>query len=251
MKEEDLQIMVCKYLDLQYPDVFYTSDLSGIKLSIGSAVKAKKTRCKRNVIPDLLIFEPRKGYHGLILELKKDLTELFNKIHQVSHAITAREIVEAAGVYVVTARASLPDGRYTDSLGAVNISGLKGDAYGNAMMKAETKAKRRATLDLLGLGMMDETETETIPGAAPEPLPVIPIQASITDEINGIPKPYLMPQSDAQYICDLIEQATTTASLRSLMSTNVAFFQSNVEVKNRLLNKGMRLKKLETESQTN
>jgi methyl coenzyme M reductase subunit C-like uncharacterized protein (methanogenesis marker protein 7) len=33
------------------------------------------------------------------------------------------------------------------------------------MMKGETKAKRRATLDLLGLGILDETETQTIPGA--------------------------------------------------------------------------------------
>jgi len=59
----------------------------------------------------------------------------------------------------------MPDGRFTDSIGAVNITGLKGDNLANAMMKSETKAKRRATLDLLGLGILDETETETIPMA--------------------------------------------------------------------------------------
>ena len=32
-------------------------------------------------------------------------------------------------------------------------------------MKAETKAKRRATLDLLGLGVLDESEAESIPNA--------------------------------------------------------------------------------------
>ena len=32
-------------------------------------------------------------------------------------------------------------------------------------MKASTKAKRRAVLALLGLGMLDETEIETIPNA--------------------------------------------------------------------------------------
>ena len=36
----------------------------------------------------------------------------------------------------------------------------------NVLMKAETKAKRRATLSILGLGMLDETEIETIPAAA-------------------------------------------------------------------------------------
>jgi hypothetical protein len=33
----------------------------------------------------------------------------------------------------------------------------------NGLMKAETTAKRRATLSILGLGMLDETEIETIP----------------------------------------------------------------------------------------
>jgi hypothetical protein len=35
----------------------------------------------------------------------------------------------------------------------------------NALMKAETKAKRRATLSICGLGMLDETEVEDIQGA--------------------------------------------------------------------------------------
>ena len=34
-------------------------------------------------------------------------------------------------------------------------------------MKAETKAKRRVTLSICGLGMLDETEVESIPDARP------------------------------------------------------------------------------------
>lgn len=83
-----------------------------------------------------------------------------NKLHRVSHEIRARENV--SGCYVVTAQASTPDGRKTESIGAVTIDNLRGDALCNAMMKAETKAKRRATLDLLGLGILDETETDTV-----------------------------------------------------------------------------------------
>lgn len=79
-----------------------------------------------------------------------------NKLHRVSHEIRSRETVN--GCYVVTAQASTPDGRKTESLGAVPIINLKGETLCNAMMKAETKAKRRATLDLLGLGILDETE---------------------------------------------------------------------------------------------
>ena len=32
-------------------------------------------------------------------------------------------------------------------------------------MKAETKAKRRVTLSICGLGILDESETDTMPGA--------------------------------------------------------------------------------------
>ncbi|MDU5950540.1 MAG: hypothetical protein E6Z15_26195, partial [Paenibacillus macerans] len=42
---------------------------------------------------------------------------------------------------------------------------LTADELANAIMKAETKAKRRVTLSLSGLGMMDESEIETIEGA--------------------------------------------------------------------------------------
>ena len=40
-------------------------------------------------------------------------------------------------------------------------------------MKAETKAKRRVTLSIAGLGWLDETELETIPRESPRHLPQI------------------------------------------------------------------------------
>jgi hypothetical protein len=47
----------------------------------------------------------------------------------------------------------------------VSIANVNGEARANAMMKAETKAKRRVTLSICGLGMLDETEVESIPEA--------------------------------------------------------------------------------------
>jgi len=41
---------------------------------------------------------------------------------------------------------------------------MRGD-FGNAVMKAVTKAKRRLTLSLCGLGWLDETEVDSIPEA--------------------------------------------------------------------------------------
>src|SRR5690606_36178675 len=69
------------------------------------------------------------------------------------------------GSYVVTARARDKHGRTDEAIGAVSIAGLKGDALANAIMKCETKAKRRVTLSICGLGWLDETEVATVPDA--------------------------------------------------------------------------------------
>lgn len=108
-----------------------------------------------------------------VLYCTRSGTQQLNKLHSVSHLITSRELIESVGVYQVTSKASLPDGRCTESIGAVNITGLKGEAYANAIMKAETKAKRRATLDLLGLGVLDESEADSIPNAEPASIALV------------------------------------------------------------------------------
>lgn len=96
----------------------------------------------------------------LVLYATKGCAEQLRAVHKVSIVVTGRETIE--GVYVVTAQAKLPDGREDGATGAVSIQGLKGEALANAFMKAETKAKRRATLSICGLNMLDETEVETI-----------------------------------------------------------------------------------------
>src|SRR5262249_39548261 len=71
--------------------------------------------------------------------------------------------------------------RTDESIGAVNINGLRGDALANGLMKAETKAKRRGTLSICGLGFLDETETETIPRAQVDSSPPAPQPALATN----------------------------------------------------------------------
>jgi hypothetical protein len=68
-------------------------------------------------------------------------------------------------VFVVTAKGHDKSGRSDSATGAVTVGSLKGDALANQIMKAETKAKRRFTLSICGLGFLDETEIETIPKA--------------------------------------------------------------------------------------
>ena len=98
----------------------------------------------------------------LTLYARKDATDQLRSIKGVSIQITGREVTE--GVYVVSAKATA-GGRTDESTGAVNIDNLKGEARANAMMKAETKAKRRVTLSIVGLGWLDESEVSDIPQA--------------------------------------------------------------------------------------
>jgi hypothetical protein len=93
----------------------------------------------------------------------KGATDQLAKIHNVTRKILSREMLQDA--YVVTVRATLPDGREEESIGAVPVAGLKGEAFSNALMKAETKGKRRSTLSILGLGLLDESEIDSIPPA--------------------------------------------------------------------------------------
>lgn len=99
----------------------------------------------------------------LTLYATKDATEQLRKINKVSITNLANHRVE--DVYVVTATARDSDGREDSATGAVQLGTMKGEALANALMKAETKAKRRVTLSICGLGMLDETEVVTIPDA--------------------------------------------------------------------------------------
>lgn len=104
----------------------------------------------------------------LQLYAKKSCTEQLRHMYNISVRIVSRDCTE--GCYIVTAQASMPSGRQDESLGAVNIDGLKGEARSNAMMKAETKAKRRVTLSICGLAYLDESEVESVRGATHVPV---------------------------------------------------------------------------------
>ena len=97
----------------------------------------------------------------ITLYANKGCAEQLRQIHGVDVTILRRE--EVRGVYVVTVRATA-HGRQDESTGAVPLpTGASGEALANAMMKAETKAKRRVTLSICGLGfLIDESELDTV-----------------------------------------------------------------------------------------
>lgn len=113
----------------------------------------------------------------MTLYARKDATEQLRKIHGVSIKIAKAE--QVGGLFIVVAEATDKNGRHDSSTGAVAIDGLKGDALANAFLKCETKAKRRVTLSICGLGMLDESEVDSIPRehreVAPEPKHIEPV----------------------------------------------------------------------------
>jgi hypothetical protein len=84
-------------------------------------------------------------------------------------------------------------GRHDSDVGVVGDK--ENGSYANALMKAVTKAKRRLTLAMCGLGMLDETEVETIPNArvvddrpAPSALPANASEGLIKQNATRIRK---------------------------------------------------------------
>jgi len=136
----------------------------------------------------------------------KEAAAQLRRLHGISFDAPKTETI--GDVFMTTMTAHTADGRSDSDIGAVPITGLKGEALANAMMKSITKAKRRVTLSISGLGMTDETELDTIPDAKPviitatgeivtpppalakpAPKPVAKATADVTIQ-NGHPRPY-------------------------------------------------------------
>jgi hypothetical protein len=100
----------------------------------------------------------------LQLYARKDATDQLRKINGVSLAVVS-QVLDRDGLFTVTARATDKTGRTDEDIGVVALAGLRGETASNTRMKAVTKAKRRVTLSICGLGFSDESEIESIPGA--------------------------------------------------------------------------------------
>jgi hypothetical protein len=116
-----------------------------------------------------------------ILYATKSCTEQLRSIHGVSVVRMEREII--GDILTVTVAVTERTGREDISTGSVSLAGLKGENLSNAHMKAETKAKRRATLSICGLAVLDETEVDSIAGA----------QAVSVQEFHSEPKKAAKP----------------------------------------------------------
>jgi hypothetical protein len=127
---------------------------------------------------------------GLIMYANKNCTDQLRQTRAVNLAVVARERHDQ--LFTVTVRATMPNGRTDESIGATELSGKRGEDLANAVMKAETKAKRRVTLSICGLGALDESEVVDNPGlftqtTINEPVAQMPqISATVTVVGGGV-----------------------------------------------------------------
>jgi len=140
----------------------------------------------------------------LVLYAKRDATDQLRKIHGVSITKLERELIE--GIYTVIAYASDKTTRTDTAIGAVTVANLQGDAKANAMMKAETKAKRRVTLSIVGLGWLDETEIDTIPTAQ---VNIVNVETGEVVEQPSPAQPVSQP-TEAKVTAQQVHSATPT-----------------------------------------
>ena len=148
----------------------------------------------------------------LVPYANKSFTDQLRSVRGISIKIVSQ--THANGTYVVTVEATDKDGRTDSDVGAVALpEGAKGDALAMAIMKATTKAKRRVTLSMGGMGFvpMDESEVEDAQVVervnvevidrpnlnkvveeqiAASPAPEVVVKAVVTEpKVPGVPKP--------------------------------------------------------------
>ena len=104
----------------------------------------------------------------LTLYATKGCADQLRKVHGISIEILKNETQN--GMIMVHVRGTTPSGRTDEDIAVVPMR--KGMDGVNDQMKAITKAKRRLTLSICGLGVLDESELATIPTRAIEQVPV-------------------------------------------------------------------------------
>lgn len=172
-----------------------------IQGDLSKLTSLEKTKYYKNVCESVGLNPLTKPFEYITLQGKQTLyalkgaTEQLRQIHGISIEIVSREVID--DIYVVTARARDNKGRVDESVGAVPVAGLKGDMKANAIMKAETKAKRRVTLSITGLGLLDESEIESI--SHPQPIYI--------DNMLNMPKDSVIDEDELEILKGKIEEA--------------------------------------------
>lgn len=145
----------------------------------------------------------------LTLYANKGCAEQLRKIHGVSVDIIERKV--EFGCLIVHAKATDKDGRHDESIAAVAWGDrMTGEAAAIAMMKCETKAKRRVTLSICGLSMfVDREDVE----AKAEAASVIP--DSVDDRLEKLNSQLTAGEKEKSIDAEIVNQDLHTRPVSS------------------------------------
>ena len=137
----------------------------------------------------------------LIVYANRTATDQLRRIHNINSEVVYAGALQLGDkirddVYMIRVRLSMPitgeERRIQEAVGCVGITDLQGEALSNAIMKCHTKADRRGTLNIVGLGFLDELEVDSMraetassstqkasPPAAPKILDARPLPAAV------------------------------------------------------------------------
>ena len=101
MTELELQAQVADYIRLQYPSVIFHSDFgSGIKLTMGQAIKQKRLNGGRRSWPDMFLAEPYVPKATMRLATKKEVKEAEKKLGDLSGLTVTKWIYHYYGLFI-------------------------------------------------------------------------------------------------------------------------------------------------------
>lgn len=165
-----------------------------------------------------------------VLYATKGCADQLRSTRRISLEITDRRI--AGDLLVVTVRARTPDGRTDEDMAAVSVKGLAGEALSNAMMKCTTKAKRRVTLSICGLGMLDESEVRSVIEAeAEDEAPPLKLKAPTPPPPPKVPKPAIKVKVPGQQPAEFSQDDGLEAALNeALKFMSAAILDGRVDV---------------------
>ncbi len=115
---------------------------------------------KMDILMCPISFIPNPKTMKIIPYLNRSGSEQLIFNHKMKVSVSEPSFIN--NVCIVKATVTMPNGVVNENIGCVSIEGKKGEELGNCIMKAATKAKRRAVIGAVGLGLLDELEVEDI-----------------------------------------------------------------------------------------
>lgn len=154
----------------------------------------------------------------LTLYARKDATDQLRRIYGVS--VTKVEEEWRGDLLIVRTYVEDRTGRKDQGRAAVVVGSLKGEALCNALMKAETKSKRRATLSLCGLGFLDETEVDSVDHAPvdrskPQETTLLDVGDTLDPDDDLLDEPLVVAR---QAVAPQYPEATTRSSAEDILN---------------------------------